>query len=284
MKFYTIDPNKIDLRIFDDFTYSKRSHFRLLDKYSLELNKKRIDIDDADLKRYQDLLVFSFIKNHIPVGSKILDIGGGNSRILSYFKNKYECWNVDKFEGNGSGPTKIYNPGYSVVVDYIGNFNHILPDNYFDFVFSISTLEHVPREDDILYKKINDDINRVLKPKGYSLHCIDVTNRGGKVWSNNILHYFFKNNQTVNKFIPFDKMVENSDLYYMSEKAYYKTWYKNSKKSYDDMGKPFSCNILWQKPSASLTKSDGHNMANEDNFFKLLRDKIERLRSINNNI
>ncbi|MBK8551291.1 MAG: hypothetical protein IPL53_09635 [Ignavibacteria bacterium] len=39
---------------------------------------------------------------------KILEIGGGDSRILKHFSKDFECWNLDKMEGLGNGPVAIH--------------------------------------------------------------------------------------------------------------------------------------------------------------------------------
>ncbi|NJN99801.1 MAG: methyltransferase domain-containing protein [Anaerolineales bacterium] len=176
---------------FSELTYSKKSHFKLFKGSDLELYHRSIDPALCDLKAYQDLLVFWFIKNVIPKGSRILDIGGGESRILAHFKDDFECWNLDKLEGLGNGPRNIKTNGYRLVKDYIGNFNLELPNNYFDFVFSISALEHVPDYDPALLQKILDDIDRILKSGGYSLHCFDVVLKETSAWTNKLLPFLF---------------------------------------------------------------------------------------------
>jgi len=233
---------------FPNFTYSKRKHFKLfaLDNYDYLLYNKKIDLNTCDLKAYQDLLVFSFLNHNIPEGSKILEVGGADSRILAYFRNKYECWNIDKLEGLGFGLKDVDAQGYTLVKDYMGSFNKELPDNYFDIVFSISALEHVPNDDPKVLKDVADDINRVLKPGGFSLHCFDVIFLYAVVWTNDLLPYMFNNINTINKFIEFEKMKEDEDLFLMSESAFNKTWKKNVKQPYAGF-KPLSYNVLWQK-------------------------------------
>jgi ubiquinone/menaquinone biosynthesis C-methylase UbiE len=199
------------------------------------------------LKVYQDLFVYSFIKQNIKPGSKILDIGGGNSRILKHFKNDYECWNIDKLEGIGNGPTDIETTGFRLVYDYMGNFSKELPDSYFDLVFSISTLEHVPLDDMTAYENILKDINRVLKPGGYSLHCIDVVWLDSFVWTNQIMPYFFENEKMINEFIPLAKLKEDPELFVMSEEYYSRSWQFTTGKTYSEFGKPLSYNFLWRK-------------------------------------
>lgn len=236
---------------FNRFTFSRKTHFVLFDycEFDKMLFQRKIKIDDCDLKVYQDLLVFAFLSHNIPKGAKILDVGGGVSRILQYFKNDYECWNIDKLEGCGNGPNEANLEGVNLVQDYIGNFNQKLPEGYFDFVFSISALEHVPNKDYELYDSISKDINRILKVSGLSLHCFDVVQKNDFVWTNSLLPYFFDTFHPYNKFMPFEEMIRDEDLFVMSEQYYTKTWQHVTKKTYEDFGKPFSCNILWKKMS-----------------------------------
>ena len=238
---------------FKNFTYSKKNHFDLFKKfdYDKELFGYVVDPEDCDLKIYQDLLIFSYLKENLKKGSKILDLGGGDSRILKYFKNDYECWNIDKLEGVGNGPKEINSDGFRLVNDYMGNFNKELQDNYFDLVFSISTLEHAPIDDYAVYENIKNDINRVLKPGGYSVHCLDILWKEAidMVWTNKILYYLFENEKMINDFVPFENLKQDSDLYSMSEKRYEKTWQFTTQKPYKIFGRPISYNFIWKKPA-----------------------------------
>ncbi len=237
-------PQKISPKNFQDFTYSKRRHFENLRTFGYY---RGLHPDALDLKFYQDILAYTFIVENIPPGAKLLEVGGGNSRVIEALKSDYECWNLDKFEGEGNGPREVKNAkNYRLVFDYIGNFNRELPDNYFDCVFSISTLEHLP-EDEATFKNVCEDLNRVLKPGGFSLHCLDVVIKKDSVWSRGILPYMFDNIQTLHQKIPFEEMKQNADLYVMSKAAYDRGWRSLTKQSYEEFGKPVSYNILWQK-------------------------------------
>jgi ubiquinone/menaquinone biosynthesis C-methylase UbiE len=130
----------------------------------------------------------------------------------------------------------------------MGNFNAELLDNYYDFVFSISTLEHILPEDNESFDKIINDINRVLRPGSYSLHLLDIVFKKDHLWANKIVHRIFERINTLNHFVSEDIMRYEPDLYYMSEEAYNKTWIKKIKKSYEEFGRPSSINILWRKP------------------------------------
>ena len=239
---------------FDKFTYSKRSHFRdfISNGYDEELFRKDVDPLNCDLKVYQDLFMFTFIKHNIPPRSRILDIGGGDSRILRHFRNIHECWNIDKLEGVGNGPTNIDTSSFRIVYDYMGNFSDELPDNYFDLVFSISTLEHVPAGEPETYKNIMNDINRVLKPGGFSVHCIDVVLKDEYQWTNDVLPFFFENAGVVNKFIPLHALLEDSDLFHMSEKYFERSWKVTTGKSFSQFGRPVSYNLMWVKDQTAV--------------------------------
>ncbi|MFZ1320196.1 MAG: methyltransferase domain-containing protein [Ignavibacteria bacterium] len=230
---------------FENFTYSKKKHFKLfdLDNFDIKLFGKKIDPSICDLKNYQDLLVFSFLVHNLPENAKILEVGGADSRILSYFKDKYECWNIDKMESTG----KNGRSDFKLVNDYIGNSNKELPDDYFDLVFSISVFQDSPNNISEKFKDLTDDLNRVIKPGGFSLHCFDVIFLYSFVWTNDLLINLFETQNPVNKFVDFENMKEDEDLYIMSEKAYNKTWKSTVKQPYEGF-KPLSYNILWQKP------------------------------------
>lgn len=239
----------INLTNFSEYTYSKKKHFATLTERYLkdrDFPYRDVDIKCCNLKVYQDLLVINYIRDNFPLGSKICEIGGGDSRVIKYLKKHYVFYNVDKLEGLGSGPQYLQIEGFTLIKDYIGNFNKLLKDNYFDLVFSISALEHVPQNQET-FDNIFADIQRVLKPRGHSLHAFDIVIKESYVWTNPILLYLFSLSNPVNSFIAFDDMLKDKDLYTMSEEIYNRDWKPITNKSYDDFGKPLSYNILWQK-------------------------------------
>ncbi len=239
---------KISKENFQDFTFSKLSHWEYFAGLDLELYGKDVDKNNCTLKKYQDLLVLKFIYDHVPPSSRILDVGGGVSRILLHLTATYDCWNIDKMEGMGNGPVAIKNNKFRLVKDYMGNFNPELPGEYFDFVFSISALEHTP-EDQQTFDDIIKDIDRVLKPNSYSLHLFDVLLKGDrKMWTNKFVHRIFDTLDTVNLFVKPEKIFNDPDLYFMSEEAYNRSWKHITKRDFQEFGRPVSLNILWQKP------------------------------------
>jgi SAM-dependent methyltransferase len=236
---------------FPHFTYAKRSHFDEFGHLDRDLYGEKKALDDCDLKVYQDLLVLSFIRDNLPEYSRILEVGGGESRLIKYLKSDYECWNLDKLEGRGLGPTSIDETGFRLVRDYIGAFNQSLPDGYFDLVYSISVLEHVDADAVGSFADIARDITRVLRPGGLSLHCFDVLVGESTVFIHPLLRFFFKNEETVNTFTDPSSMMNDPDLYVMSESAYRRYWQPLTGKTYLQMGRPSSYNVLWSKQPQS---------------------------------
>lgn len=228
----------------DKFSYSKKSHFDFFkdNNYDEELYKYKIDQDYSDIKKYQDLLIFSFIKQNIKKGSKLLDVGGGASRILGYFNEDYECWNIDLLNKSGK-----QDDGITYVNDHLGKFSPELPDNYFDFVFSISTFLHSPQLNADICNDILADCNRVLESKGISFHCFSLMYKDPLIIPSFTVNHFLENQKTLNEKIPFFRISLDTDLYVISEKFYVDTWQKTLGKSYEEFGKPFSFNMIWMK-------------------------------------
>jgi ubiquinone/menaquinone biosynthesis C-methylase UbiE len=232
-----------------DFSYSKLSHFDLF--ANLPFRSYNVgDPDPAicDLKVYQDYLTYCFILRNIPKGARILEVGGGDSRVLKYFSKDYECWNADKCEGLGNGPIKFTSPHYRIVYDYVGSFNPELPDHHFDFVFSISALEHSP-EDQAIRVNVLKDMNRVLKPGCPSFHCFDsILRPAGKSWVNGLIPYLYANAPLQTRFAPLAEIESDPDTYAMSQHAYESSWQSITKDSYEKFGRAFSINLCWIAP------------------------------------
>ena len=232
------------------FSYSKLSHFPLFN--SLPFQSYNVgDPNPAicDLKVYQDYLTYCFIRRNVPPGARSLEVGGGDSRILKFFSKEYECWNADKCEGLGNGPVKFTSPHYRIVYDYVGSFNPELPDAHFDFVFSISALEHTP-EDQAVRVNVLNDMNRVLKPGCPSFHCFDsILRPAGNSWVTGLIPDIYANAPLLTTFVPLTEIEQNPDTYAMSRQAYEANWQAITNDPYEKFGRPVSLNLLWIKPN-----------------------------------
>lgn len=231
----------------ESFSYSKLSHFGLFKGLPFQsYNVGDPNPAICDLKVYQDYLTYCFIRRNVPSGARILEVGGGDSRILKYFASEYECWNADKCEGLGNGPIKFTSPHYRIVYDYVGSFNPELPDRHFDFVFSISALEHTP-EDQQVRINVLADIQRVLKPGGFSFHCFDsILRREGKSWLNGLVPYLAQHAPLQTPVPSWARLEADPDLYAMSQAAYEANWQPITKDPYEKFGRAFSMNLCWR--------------------------------------
>jgi glycosyltransferase involved in cell wall biosynthesis/ubiquinone/menaquinone biosynthesis C-methylase UbiE len=233
---------------FDDFAYLKRSHLSRLARLAEDLYGAPLDFDTASLKHYQDLLAYAFIRLNLPPGSRLLEVGGGDSRVLGRLAKEYECWDIDKLEGLGQGPlaSSVGRRPYRQIRAYMGEFSPELPNQYFDLAFSISTLEHVPR-DLKTQQALFDDIQRVLRPGALSLHLIDVVLRA-RPFFHPIIEFLFHAPGRLGRSVTPDDLEKADDIYFMSEGAYNNWWRKqNDDVPYEQFGRPSSVSVLWRR-------------------------------------
>jgi Methyltransferase domain len=122
------------------------------------------------LKSIQDVVAFSYL--HGCRDMTIGEIGGGTSRLLPVLAKTNRCFNIEKFEGLGKGPTREHViPGVETISAYVGSSRDVIEDGLFDIIFSISVVEHVKDE---LLPDFYSDCRRILKQNGLMLHLIDV--------------------------------------------------------------------------------------------------------------
>lgn len=132
-----------------------------------------VDSKRIDLKGVQDAYILNRLSD--ARAKRILEVGGGNSRVLAVLSGDdrdNECWNAERFEGVGNGPTQNDNADRIRLANcYVGEFSRELPEAYFDFIVSVSVVEHVPTAD---LEAFFADSARVLRPGGEMIHAIDL--------------------------------------------------------------------------------------------------------------
>jgi hypothetical protein len=115
---------------------------------------------------------------------KVLDVGPAYSPMPVYLQNKYGCevWAADDFgmtvddefwkRGNSPGEYVAQHPEIRYVLERLGNpEKSSLPAGYFDVVYSLSVLEHVPAR---VMPAVWRHMDSLLKPGGEMLHAIDL--------------------------------------------------------------------------------------------------------------
>jgi len=148
---------------------TKTEYFAWVDEFKRN-REAYASSSSSNLKDIQDHYIISILESLPPM--KVLEIGGGDCRVLRAYSSKHECWNAEPFQGAGLGPKhEIKTDGVKNVRVMIGDFSPELPENYFDLVFSISVVEHVPTTELGTFFK---DVTRVLKPAGLTAHAIDM--------------------------------------------------------------------------------------------------------------
>lgn len=105
-------------------------------------------------------------------GKNIAEIGGGDSRILRVLGSRNRCYNIEKFEGVDGGPSKeIIIDGVENIHAFVGEWSDATPKCFFDVVFSVSVVEHVPQT--ALGQFLEEGVE-MLKPGGLWVHAIDL--------------------------------------------------------------------------------------------------------------
>lgn len=253
---------------FNEFSYSKKSHFNIFGRnnfdkifYGEEVGPERFDI-----KKYQNLLIFSFIQQNLPEGSRILEIGNSDDYVLNHFRYRYECWRVEDISVLAGKDVTDNTDRKGFLYTENEKIQKQLPPGYFDFIFSASGFEYFP-EDRSKFRKILDNINIILKSGGYSLHCVPGAVYGIHFIYHKILNYFYNNSaplyynvEQLNRLPNLKKILEDTDLHYKYEE--YKRSEENGMETYQNL---VSFNILWKK---NINELQERTTSKPDQYFE----------------
>lgn len=118
--------------------------------------------DQFSSSRYSIWPELNIFGKYIKEGEKVLDLGCGNGRLLDLFKDKkIDYIGIDNSEKLIEIAKKKCPDAKFQVADAL---NLSFPDNYFDKIFSIAVLHHIPSEEFRLQSL--KEAKRVLKPGG----------------------------------------------------------------------------------------------------------------------
>lgn len=130
----------------------------------------------SDLKDVQRPWAIKSILGVMPIGSKILEIGGGEPIVSGILQQLgYDVTLIDPYEGSGNGPTqfdryKWQYPKVKIIKALFEKDCESLKGNIFDCIFSVSVLEHIPTGN---LNQFFEGIAQFLKEGGFSIHCLD---------------------------------------------------------------------------------------------------------------
>jgi len=123
---------------------------------------------------------------------RVLEIGHGASSLFFRIFNssdKIDCYGIDENDRKNTVSISALNklrvsyPNVTFYSGYLGESND-LPSSFFDLVFSVSVIEHVPEEQ---LQAFHKDVFRILKPGGSQIHSYDRPWGGDIKVMNNII-------------------------------------------------------------------------------------------------
>jgi hypothetical protein len=201
-------------------------------------NLRPLATANGDLKDLQRPWVFKAILSRIGArGGRLLEIGAGEPLVADLLRRSgHEVWVVDPYDGSGTGPTDFerFRRSYRdirFIRDYFTESVPGLEPAYFDCIYSISALEHIPARE--LLRAVLG-MQRFLKQDGLSIHAVDHVHRGRTAEEHLTKLRLMANclgssNRDLDRLL--SAMSDDTDTYYLSAESYNR-WRGNT--AYDD--------------------------------------------------
>ncbi|MBK7158107.1 MAG: hypothetical protein IPH77_05995 [Ignavibacteria bacterium] len=122
--------NPLNREDFLPFAYSRNSHIIFFQNKHCDelLYGRRIESWDYDLNTYQNLYAYSFIKDNISEGARILEIGKKDDYIINHFKHQRECYRIENAESLAKNDKDLIN--ISLIKDNHGNETKEFPRSF----------------------------------------------------------------------------------------------------------------------------------------------------------
>ena len=170
--------------ISDVYEFMERGIFTAWDRVAKNLSLPDEDIGGNawGIKGHNYLWILANV--NFTRGGTALDVGGGYSMLPVIINERFgtEVWAVDDFGMESGEPLwsrwgdrekqKARYPNINYVFERLGNIStSSLKKGYFDVIYSVSALEHVPSNQ---MKAVFDHMLYLLKPGGVLVHCVDI--------------------------------------------------------------------------------------------------------------
>jgi len=193
--------NKVTPDNIQEFLYSKKDHLRYFSEkgYCKLFYGEEINETNANIKKYRNLLSYSFIAENVTEGSNILEINDEQeSMILDHFKLRYDCYilsNVKELESKDkndiiSENIKRYKDDKEEYSDKKDNFHFIIWNN------SFRNISEKPESMNLAL----ENVFKLLKPGGYILFLLDGINDNDKLLIHNVYFSLFNfESKVINK-------------------------------------------------------------------------------------
>lgn len=180
---------------------------------------------NGDLKNVQRPWIVKAILSTVPKGSKLLEIGAGDPKVAQFLNELgYEVTIIDPYDGTGNGPIeyeyfKKQYPNLTIIKNYFENGINLFREGSYDCVYSISVLEHIPNEK---MPEIFQGVRRILKPDGFSIHCVDhvILGKGAKEHDKKIRMILNEHNLLPLFGITLNRLKDDVETYYLSAEGH----------------------------------------------------------------
>ncbi len=233
---------------FDQYCYSRRSHFKFFnDSGTAQAILGSIQSpDSSDVRNYQTMLAYSYIKNNLKAGESILEIGNQTPHVLNQLKSEYACTELL----TKSKPELLLAEEDAEGIElmhYDPAANDLkLPAENFDLIFSLSIIkgEQLAGPD---FSQFLNVVMQSLKTGGALLLCFTTIWKDPVVNFDDLHNYIFESGLARNEFVQGIRLATDRDIFFISKEFYEEKWMKHIGKGYRGFGKPFSANILVTK-------------------------------------
>jgi methyltransferase family protein len=138
---------------------------------------------NGDMKDVQRTWAIKTILGRVPIGGKLLEIGAGEPIVANALQTLgYDVTIIDPYDGTGNGPRAyeqfvLSYPRIKILRAYFEKDIPLLLGQAYDCIYSVSVLEHIPRE---RLADLFAAISAHLRSGGCSMHCIDEIMAGPK--------------------------------------------------------------------------------------------------------
>ena len=206
---------------FQDFTYSKKSHFDLFEQsgYTKEVYGNELDEKDRNMQNYRELLAYSLISNNFEPKSRILAIGEISESLKNALALKHEIYKLTNPEIL-SGKTIVSSDASKAEILDVNNARlGFFPLKYFDFIFTVSEFNKL--EDDLfIFTKIVTNIRTLKKDFGYVLLSFCNIFFNGVAYKNSFIYFLFNYVQKINKFDKHYLLLKDENLFSLNKEDY----------------------------------------------------------------
>jgi hypothetical protein len=147
----------------------------------MQFHEERLPFSEWGIKGHNRPWIIA--NGNFKKGEKVIEVGGAYSALPQYLSDKFniEAWVADDFgiesrealwsRWGDREELKLKYPSVNYVFERVGKGGSSIPSGYFDCIYTVSTLEHIPPNS---IKKLFDHMCKMLRTGGRMIHCVDL--------------------------------------------------------------------------------------------------------------